>query len=93
LIDEESIQTVKHFFTDKEIRLSRERYGALLMMLMDGTAHDEEIDEDIREEATSQIKDFVVAYLKPEDEKPKQRKRKTKEELNETGQSVPGRGD
>ena len=34
------------------------------MMLMDGTAHDEEIDQDIREEATAQIREFVVEYLK-----------------------------
>jgi hypothetical protein len=51
LIDEQSISTIKHFYTSRDERLSRERYGALLMMMMDGSAHDEEIDEDIREEA------------------------------------------
>jgi hypothetical protein len=66
-LDQETIMTVKHFFSDKSVKLSKERYGALLIMLMDGTAHDQDIDEDIRDVAIEKIKDYVTTYLKPKE--------------------------
>lgn len=88
-MDEKTRHTIKYFFTNPEYRLSRERYGVLLVILMEN----DDIDEEIKEEAAKQIQEFVVAYLKPKTKKSKKkRRRKSKKELEMQEQEILGRG-
>ena len=45
------VSIAKKYFPTRSTSINKERYMGLLKMYMDGTVHDEEIDEDIREEA------------------------------------------
>lgn len=56
----------KKYFPTRDTTIDQERYRVLLKMYMDGTVHDEEIDEDIREEAHAQIQEFVDEFIQLE---------------------------
>lgn len=60
------VKMAKKYFPTKETTINKERYKVLLKMYMDGTVHDEEIDEDIREEAHRQIEEFVDQFIEAE---------------------------
>ena len=57
------VSIAKKYFPTRTSSINKERYMGLLKMYMDGTVHDEEIDEDIREEAHAQIEEFVEGYI------------------------------
>ena len=57
------VSIAKKYFPTRTSTINKERYMGLLKMYMDGTVHDEEIDEDIREEAHAQIEEFVEGYI------------------------------
>lgn len=56
----------KKYFPTRDTTIDKERYKTLLKMYMDGTVHDEEIDEDIREEAHKQLEEFVDSFIDQE---------------------------
>jgi tRNA(Ser,Leu) C12 N-acetylase TAN1 len=58
------VEVARKYFPTAEAVISRERYESLIMMFLDGTVHEEEIDEDIREEAKSQLKEHLDVYMK-----------------------------
>jgi hypothetical protein len=60
------VKMAKKYFPTRETTINVERYKTLLKMYMDGTVHDEEIDEDIREEAHAQLEEFVEAFIDQE---------------------------
>jgi hypothetical protein len=53
----------KKYFPTRTTSIDKLRYKSLFKMYMDGTVHDEEIDEDIREAAHEQIEGFVEQYV------------------------------
>lgn len=57
------VEAARNFFPTEDYTISRERYSVLLNMFLDGTVHDMEIHEDIREEAIKQIQEHSEEYL------------------------------
>lgn len=56
----------RRYFKSTEDMISKERYSALLRLYLDGTVHDELIDEVIREEAHARIEEHLEEYLRIE---------------------------
>ena len=57
------VVTAKKFLPTRTTTIDKDRYKSLLKTYMDGTVHDQEIDEDIREEAHKQLEIFVENYV------------------------------
>ena len=61
--DHPEVHVAKKFFPTRETTIDKERFIGLLKLYTDGTVHDEEIDEDIREEAHRQIQEWCVNFM------------------------------
>lgn len=57
------VEASRRFFPEEDEKISRERYAVLLKMFVDGSIHDMEIHEDIRDEANKQIEEHIEEFL------------------------------
>jgi len=57
------VKMAKRYFPTKDSSIDKERYKSLMKMFMDGTVHENPIDEDIREEAHKQLEEFLDQFV------------------------------
>ena len=91
--DQEKITKVKEFFTDKRVKLSKEKYGDLLIKLLDHTEYDQEIDQDEKDLEIERIRKYVTTYLKPKELLEKEEEEMGKNSEREDIEVVENKGD